>query len=454
MLARRRVSIGEVRVVLFSTYELGRQPFGLGSAAAWLREAGAEVDLHDLSIHSFDDEMVEGAAVVGVYVPMHTATRLAEPVIRRARRLVPDAVIACFGLYAPMNEEGLRALGADVVLGAEFEADLVAVCREAGACATAPDPPTRFLTPNRAGLPALDRYARLQMPSGSSRVTGYTEATRGCRHTCRHCPVVPVYQGRFVVVEPDVVLADVAAQVSAGAEHITFGDPDFFNGPAHAMRVVRRMHEQFPEITYDVTIKVEHLARHLDLLPELQATGCVLVTSAVESFDDAILERFDKGHDAADLERVLAEMRRIGLALNPTFVAFTPWTTREGYLALLSRIADLGLVDAVAPIQYGIRLLIPSGSLLLELPDVAAMVEPFDDVALAHPWRHPDPAMDELCDEVLVIVSERGIERREAFRRVWRAAVDRVPAGTVSDPPLDEAVSVATVPYLTEPWYC
>src|SRR5207253_1855094 len=108
-------------------------------------------------------------------------------------------------------------------------------------------------------------------------------------HVCRHCPVVPIYNGQFRVVQPDVVLADIDAQVRAGAEHITFGDPDFFNGPTHAMRVVDALHAAHPHVTYDVTIKVEHLLRHGDLLPRLASTGCALVTSAVESIDDRVL---------------------------------------------------------------------------------------------------------------------------------------------------------------------
>jgi radical SAM superfamily enzyme YgiQ (UPF0313 family) len=451
-----------MRTVLFSTYELGRQPFGLASAAAWLRRAGADVSVHDLSVHAFDDRMLDGAEVVGVYVPMHTATRLAEPVIQRTRSTAPEAHIVAFGLYASMNEGRLRDLGVDSVIAGEFEGRLVEIhdALAAGRRAEISSEPVqrqRFMVPDRDGLPALSRYARFQPPGESRRVVGYTEATRGCKHLCRHCPIVPVYGGRFVVVDPAVVLADVRAQVAAGARHVTFGDPDFFNGPAHALRVVRAIHEEFPDVTYDVTIKVEHLARHLELLPELENTGCVLVTTAVESFDPEILERFDKRHEPGDFERVLVEMHRVGLAVNPTFVAFTPWTTLDGYLGFLDRIARLGLIGNISPIQYGIRLLVPAGSLLLELPDMAALAGHFDETALAHPWSHPEPAVDALQERVMGIVATAGEESRgEVFRRVWALARDA--AGSDApwpvEPPLDEAVPIATVPYLTEPWYC
>ncbi len=209
-------------------------------------------------------------------------------------------------------------------------------------------------------------------------MTGYTEASRGCKHLCRHCPVVPVYGGRFRVVDPDVVMEDVRAQVASGAQHITFGDPDFWNGIGHARRVVAAFAREFPGITYDVTIKIEHLLEHREHLSELGETGCAFVTSAVESVDDGLLAKLEKGHTRADFEQVAAEMRDAGLPLVPTFVAFTPWTSLQQYADLVATVDQLGLIEHVAPVQWSIRLLIPRGSRLLELEDVRALVDPFD----------------------------------------------------------------------------
>lgn len=443
-------------VVLLSTYELGRQPFGLASPAAWLREAGLTVATQDLAVHALDEEAVRGARVVGVHVPMHTATRLAVPLIARVREIEPAALVVAFGLYASLNEDRLRAAGAGTVVGGEFEARLVEVCRAVVAGDPMPDGPPAtlerlaFRVPDRAGLPLLDRYAGIVV-DGELRPVGSTEASRGCRHRCRHCPITPVYDGTYRIVPPDVVLADVANHVQAGARHITFGDPDFLNGPAHALRVIGGLHDRFPDVSYDVTIKVEHLLHHRDLLSRLRDTGCVLVTSAVESFDDRVLDRLAKGHTAADVAEMVSVVRAAGLALNPTFVAFTPWIDPEGYREFLRQIAALDLVDAVSPVQYGLRLLITSGSRLLELDDVAALVGSFDREALVHPWRHPDPAVDDLQERVMAAVEaaqRRGLGRREIFARVWEEAA------AAGAPPLDEAVPVATVPYLTEPWYC
>ena len=455
-------------VVLISTYELGRQPFGLASPAAWLKAAGANVSLQDLAVSKLNLEPVRKAQLVGFYVPMHTATRLAEEVLARVRQVNEGAHICFFGLYAPMNESHLRALGADTVLGGEFEEGLVDVYklvvneRPHRYTQTVPSislSRQKFVVPDRTGLPGLDQYARLQVAPEVSRTVGYTEASRGCKHLCRHCPVVPVYNGKFMIVQPEIVLEDVRRQVDAGAEHITFGDPDFFNGPIHSLRIVRRMHKEFPDLSYDVTIKIEHLRKHSDLIPTLKETGCALVTSAVESFDDRILEKFDKRHTMQDFEVVVRTLRDVGLALNPTFVAFTPWTTVDGYTEFLGTLAFFDLVEHVSPVQYAIRLLIPAGSKLLELSEVMDLVSEFDDRKLLYPWRHPDPTIDRLYQQVLRIVEQGQAakrSRREMFKDVWCAAHTAQHGDMVSlgEPPLDDVRPVADIPYLTEPWYC
>ncbi len=291
------------------------------------------------------------------------------------------------------------------------------------------------------------------MPGGESRLVGYTEASRGCRHRCRHCPVVPVYDGQFRVVQADVVLADVDAQIAAGAQHITFGDPDFFNGPTHAMRIVDALHAAHPRVSYDVTIKIEHLLQHRDLLRRLAATGCAFVTSAVESVDDRVLAIFDKGHTRAEFVKAVALSRAAGLTLVPTFVAFHPWTTLDSYCDLLDTIADLQLIDHVAPIQLAIRLLVPEGSLLLALPEMRTFVERFDPATLTYRWSHPDPRVDALHQDITALVGTRlTSDRRAAFAAISAMAHERArrPAPVHPYPVRDRA----TVPYLNEPWYC
>ncbi len=454
-----------MHVLLISTYELGRQPFGLASPAAWLRRAGASVACVDLSRQPLDEEAVRRAHLVAFYLPMHTATRLAAQVVPQVRRLNPHACLCFYGLYAPVNEGFLRKLGAHALLGGEFEEGLVELVerlKARGNLSKQAEPVIslarqRFLTPDRQGLPPLSSYAHLNQAGQRPRVVGYTEATRGCKHLCRHCPVVPIYQGRFRIVQPEVVLADIRQQVEAGAEHITFGDPDFFNGIGHALRIVAQLHREYPRLTYDVTIKIEHLLRYAGHLATLRDTGCLFVTSAVESVDDTILARLEKGHTFADFLRVVRLFRETGLCLAPTFVPFTPWTTLAGYCQLLRSLAEMDLVENVAPIQLAIRLLIPAGSHLLELDEVRALAGPFCEAELVYPWKSPNPAVDELSRRVQFRVA-RGLRDGETrwaiFESVWRLAHELAGLAGREIPQEDVGPARAAVPYLTEPWYC
>jgi radical SAM superfamily enzyme YgiQ (UPF0313 family) len=459
--SRSAVPGGRPTVLLISAFDLGHQPFGLASPAAWLTAAGARVRCVDLAVRMLDEDAVRAADVIGFYLPMHTATRILCGVVPRVKELNPAAHLCAYGLYAPVNAELLGRLGVDSIIGGEFEQPLVSLVTGLGSRERDPRPVISlgrqdFLLPERGLLPALSEYAYLTMPDGSRRTVGYTEATRGCKHLCRHCPIVPVYGGRFRVVQRDIVLADIRQQVAAGAEHITFGDPDFFNGPSHALALIRALHEEFPQLTYDVVIKVEHLVKHRDLLPVLRDTGCILLTSAVESVDERILDYFDKRHTRDDFDLAVRSLAELGIALNPTFVAFTPWTTLDNYLRFLTEIDELALVPNVAPVQYGIRLLIPEGSKLLELPEVAGMVQPFDPGSLVYPWEHADPAVDALQREVLALAARAVADRlpRETFfGELWELAT-RAAGQPGRKRPGAKRPPGPPVPQLSEPWYC
>ncbi|MEX1043771.1 MAG: cobalamin-dependent protein, partial [Acidimicrobiia bacterium] len=243
-----------MRVLLISTYELGHQPLGLASPAAALTAAGHDVSTLDVAIDSIGSADIAGQDAIAISVPMHTAARLAQDVVRSVRDVDSEVPIALFGLYAgegAMDEVAARFVG-------EYEPDLTAWVADG-----MPPVGTRisvtqqaFATPQRESLPDLSRYGRLRI-AGEERVAGYVEASHGCRHRCRHCPIPAVYDGRYRIVSRESVLADVDAQVAMGALHLTWGDPDFLNGPRHAMDLLEEVHRRHPDVTHDLTIKVE-----------------------------------------------------------------------------------------------------------------------------------------------------------------------------------------------------
>jgi radical SAM superfamily enzyme YgiQ (UPF0313 family) len=450
-----------MNVILINPYELGRQPFGLAEAAAWLEREGCTVQCLDLSIEALDPARLADAGLIALYVPMHTATRIAVEAIPKIRASAPGASLCVFGLYAPMNADLFESLGVSTILGGEFEPGLAALARrlqtgtgkrqtEASTCLDK----IEFLPPDRDKLPPLERYAQLVMPDGSGKTVGFGETTRGCKYLCRHCPVAPVYRGVFRVIPEAIALDDIRGQIARGAEHISFGDPDFFNGPGHALRIVRALHREFPHITYDATIKIEHIVRYPDEIRELKATGCLFIVSAVESVDDGILEHLDKGHTREDFVAALVFLRETGIALSPTFVAFTPWTTLDGYIALLQNILDLRLVESVAPVQLSIRLLIPQGSLILELDGLGDIIDGFDQATLGYRWTNPDPRVDDLQQEIQarVMQAERdGLDRGEIFRDIWQRAHRQANRAA---PELSRLHAGEPIPRLSENWYC
>jgi len=445
---------GGRHVVLVSPYELGRQPYALAHPAAHLVRAGHRVSCIDLSLQPLEDHLAADAGLIAIHLAMHTATRIAVDALPKIKARAPGAALCAYGLYAPMNAALFRELGVPNVFGTEAERDLARLAGGEGEGEGGAGGGADFLLPDRSSLPPLGEYASLILADGAKKVCGFAETTFGCKHVCRHCPVVPVYGGRFRAIPADRVLADIAQQVDAGAEHISFGDPDFLNGPTHARRIVRAMAEQFPGLTFDATVKIQHLLRHAELLPEFARGGCLFITSAVESLDDAVLEKLLKNHTRADFVRAHELLRAAGIALAPTFIPFTPWTTLPGYLELLRAIAGLGLVHSVPPVQLSIRLLVPDGSHLLHIPGFARRLQPFDRQTLGWPWRHADPAVDGLYESVRAWVAEseaRNATRREIFTGIWQRACH---AAGRDEPPPALSQGDLPIPRMSEAWYC
>jgi radical SAM superfamily enzyme YgiQ (UPF0313 family) len=459
-------------VLLISCYELGHQPLCTASSLGFLQRAGFAPDALDIAVEKFDAAKIAQAGFVGISVPMHTALRLGVRVAERVREINPDAVICFYGLYAALNADYLLDHGADYCIGGEIETPLVALAealearngngRPAGVDVAgvigrgAPSRPflsrLSFALPMREVLPSLDRYARLEH-KGERRVVGYVEASRGCLHLCTHCPIPPVYGGRFFVVPEEIVLEDIRRQVAAGATHITFGDPDFLNGPGHALSVVRAMHAEFPDLTFDVTTKVEHILKRGAILPELGRLGCLFLISAVESVSDTVLAILEKNHTRADIGEAIQRVRAAGIAPRPTWVAFTPWTTLGDYLDMLAFIEAHGLIDHVDPVQYTIRLLIPPGSYLLNRPETQPHLGFLDQASFSYRWTHPDPRMDRLQKAASALVEkdvEAGVDPAVTFYRVWSVAAGREPGAVVPVLPPDRQ----RAPRLSEPWFC
>jgi radical SAM superfamily enzyme YgiQ (UPF0313 family) len=447
-------------ILLLSCYELGHQPMGLAFPMAFLERAGFRPAAVDLALEPLDPDLVRRARLVAISVPMHTALRIGVRAAAQVRAVNAAATICFHGLYALLNREYLLDGRADVVLGGETEGPLVALAEAhergepPGSVAVQHVARLRYPVPSRAQLPPLHRYAAFER-DGERRVAGVTEASRGCLHGCRHCPIPPVYGGRFFVVPPEIVLEDVRRQVAGGAQHITFADPDFLNGPTHAVRVAEALHAEFPQLSFDFTAKVEHLLEHRALLPRLAVAGCAFIVTAAESLSDLVLEKLDKGHTRAGLEEALEAARSAGISLRPSWLPFTPWTTLEDYVELIEWLIRHDLADCVEPVQLAIRLLVPPGSALLARPDIQPFLRGLDAEAFGYRWEHPDGRMERLFGAVTEIVHWANHAREptsKTFMKVREAVY--AAAGRRPEALVTHAERRPVPPRLTEPWFC
>lgn len=461
-------------ILLVSCYELGHQPLALASPLGTLRRAGYSPAVVDTSVADLTDETIAVARLVAISVPMHTALRLGTRVAARVRALNPTARICFYGLYASLNADYLLRECADATIGGEYEEALLGLVRalDSGEPEEVRGVRTRqafaapvlerlpFATPARDVLPAPRHYAHL-VREGIAVPAGYVEASRGCLHTCAHCPITPIYGGRFFIVPRAVVLEDIRAQVRAGVEHITFGDPDFLNGPGHSLAIVRALHAEFPHVTFDATIKVEHILERRQIFSELATQGCAFIVSAVESLSPEVLRHLRKGHTRADVVEALAILEDAGIPMRPTLVAFTPWTTPRDYLDLLDFAETYDLLGSIDPVQYTIRLLVPPGSALLADESVAEWLGPLDEERFTYRWAHPDPCMDELQHEAarLVEAATSAGEAPDDIFAALRALAEEtlgVPAHAREQSRERGGVRRARrpVPHLTEAWFC
>ena len=440
------------KVLLVSCYESGHQPLSIATQVSFLKRLGIKANVIDLAIEPMDDTLFLNRDVIAISVPMHTALRLGLQLASLIKEINPECRLCFFGLYAQLNKDLLIAAGANAVLSGESEEALVSWIQKSRTSLNqtfSPDPIVSkldYLVPSREELPDLAKYVHLELPNGQHKLVGSVETSRGCKHHCRHCPLPAIYNGRFFIIPQRTVLEDIGKLVNQGAQHINFVDPDFLNGPKHALQIVRAMHQRYPRLTFDFTAKVEHILKRREDLHELAELGCTFIVTAVESLSSKVLLELNKGHTPNDVDEALDLTRTAGIGFKPTFVTYTPWTHYENLEEVFLWIITNRLIEEIEPIQLTLRLLIPPGSLLLNNLSLRPYLHELDRETLTYRWIHPDPEMDRLQLAATALL-ESSIRANHNNQTIFESLAELI---GISVPPYQ----AKKTPRLTEAWFC
>ncbi|NNN19246.1 MAG: radical SAM protein [Acidimicrobiaceae bacterium] len=445
----------QIKVLAVSTYELGHQPLVLARLASTFETAMIGYSICDNSVANrtftnYDDFLLDDKTPpthLFISVPMHTATQLGKTIANRARAILGNSVqIIAVGLYANVALAATSAFNTAIV--SQESAKILDILGIDPTDAS----PTQSIPPDRTALPGLQNYAHL-ISGGEKKLSGYVETTIGCAHLCKHCPVPVVFHGKFKAVPSKLVIEQINQLYEEGARHITFGDPDFLNGPAHALKIARAMHKAHPDMTFDATVKVEHILEQREIWSEFKDLGLVFVVSAFEHTSDLILSKLGKGHTRSDIISALELLRVYGIEVRPSLMPFTPWTDRASLIDLIEFLFDYELLESVDPVQLSIRLLVPLESLILTVSDTE--IGPWNSELLSYQWHSRDQTIDELQFELATIAEESQARELNAITTftlmrdsIYRHFNLQIPLRETS------SSSCGNKPRLSESWFC
>tara|TARA_Y100001970_G_scaffold16755_1_gene18865 strand:- start:2289 stop:3725 length:1437 start_codon:yes stop_codon:yes gene_type:complete len=452
-----------LNIVAISLYDLGHQPLPLAAAAAIFKKHSCDFSLIDLSISNLNEDEITAADIILISVPMHTAARMALNILPTLKELNPDAHISAFGLYAIQLEDSLSENYLDSAFAGEFEPNLELLLQEyvKGNNSHVSSKTweklrtdfarQKFFVPERKKLPNLNEYAKIQYRD-NEKINGYIETSRGCAHICSHCPVTAVYQGKFRIIDQASILSDVDNLINQGAEHITFGDPDFFNAPKHSLKIASMIKTKYPFLTFDATIKVEHILEYEELIQTLDDLGFLYIISAFESTSDNVLKHLKKNHNLYDMYHVLEICKNANLFIKPTWIPFTPWMKYADYVRMLNFIIENDLVGLTPRIQYGIKLLIPKYSALFDSDSLSEFDMQYSSDLLNHEWSHKNSEVEMLFAEVSQLLqssNEDAMSQVNFFQKLCNLVAARTDESIIN-------CQSFTGPSIgsTENWYC
>ena len=428
-----------MKILLLSFYDLGKQPKIISELHKKLDNGSNQIDIVDYSIEE-KNLTLDNYDVLGIYASMHTASVLAEQYLRD--RKLPNKLFV-FGLYANVfsemfsNFQSIHSFDSD-----ELESLLEVQLN--------PNYSFKHSVPDRTILPSITDYSHI-VDGSNNLIAGSVETTYGCKHECTHCPVPIEFKGMFKTFGTEKIITDVTNQVEEGAKHISFNDPDFFNGPKHALKILQLLNEKHPSITYDSTIKVEHILKYPDYFQELKNLNMLFVISAFETTNDHVLNILQKNHSFNDLNKAVELSLENKIDIRPTWMPFSPWTEQNDLISIIKLIENYKLRETVDPIQLTIKLLVPKNSLILKRPEMKEYLLDYDPSSFSYAWKYKFPNIDNIQNELFTYVLQHESENEYAQ---YLGLVDILESHTNETLLNSEKYSQRIVPKLSETWFC
>ena len=428
-----------MKILLLSFYDLGKQPKIISELHKKLDNGSNQIDVVDYSIEE-KNLTLDNYDVLGIYASMHTASVLAEQYLRD--RKLPNKLFV-FGLYANVfsemfsNFQSIHSFDSD-----ELESLLEVQLN--------PNYSFKHSVPDRTILPSITDYSHI-VDGSNNLIAGSVETTYGCKHECTHCPVPIEFKGMFKTFGTEKIITDVTNQVEEGAKHISFNDPDFFNGPKHALKILQLLNEKHPSITYDSTIKVEHILKYPDYFQELKNLNMLFVISAFETTNDHVLNILQKNHSFNDLNKAVELSLENKIDIRPTWMPFSPWTEQNDLISIIKLIENYKLRETVDPIQLTIKLLVPKNSLILKRPEMKEYLLDYDPSSFSYAWKYKFPNIDNIQNELFTYVLQHESENEYTQ---YLGLVDILESHTNETLLISEKYSQRIVPKLSETWFC
>ena len=405
---------GGARVLLVSTNR-ERQPYpvvpnGLACVASALDAAGHRVRFLDLcfvsdpvasarlAVTEFEPDVI-GVSVRNIdnsdAIALRHYTPEARSVLHALRQAAPGAKVIAGGAAFGVAPEALfRDLGVDYAVAGDGERASVALVDALSSGAPIEALPglvrerdgTVVFTPpgedadlDSLARPSLHRWidlARYQRHGATIPI----QTKRGCVYKCVYCTYRNVEGWGYRTRDPELVADEIEElKIKAGVHHFDFVDSTFNSPPGHAIQVCEAITRRRLGVQLDTTNFTPATAS-VELLSAMKTAGFRSLGITAESASDPVLEKLEKGFDAAKVREVAERVEKFGIKTLWIFLvggpgetaetveetlAFAAWRLRRGdsvYLTVGLRIYPGTTLHRIA-IAEGV---VPAGSTLLD----------------------------------------------------------------------------------------